>query len=72
MDAVRAHGFEENTLVFVTSDNGAPTGENNEDAGSNYPLRGISGTALVLCSAEPIDEFFFHGGDEACADDAIM
>ena len=45
LDAVRKSGDEENTVVFVTSDNGAPTGPDHkvEFFRSNGPLRGVKG-----------------------------
>jgi arylsulfatase A-like enzyme len=45
LDAIRKSGDEENTVVFVTSDNGAPTGTDHkvEFFRSNGPLRGVKG-----------------------------
>jgi arylsulfatase A-like enzyme len=45
LDAVKASGQEEDTVVFLTSDNGAPTSSDHkvEFFRSNGPLRGVKG-----------------------------
>ena len=40
MDAIRKNGFENNTIVFFTNDNGGSANGMGDSGSSNHPLRG--------------------------------
>ena len=46
---LKERGMMENSIIIFTSDNGGPAGGFDQNAASNWPLRGVSTAVSLFC-----------------------
>jgi arylsulfatase B len=69
VDALKQKGMLENSIIMFYSDNGAPTTGLFQNAGSNYPLRGVR---RALAFGRLFDWFFFEIETFDCQNDSLQ
>ena len=55
VEALRANQMLHNSIILFSTDNGGPAGGFNQNAASNWPLRGVGGVVTVLIISTPLN-----------------